>query len=361
MINANAAEMIAANGGSASVVGGGMQINRAVHTATLLTCVSGPCGYDSQVVIAGGMTASNSGPATTAEIFNPATGTFTLIGPSAAGVDARAVRLNTGAVLIAGAYGASTAAWDSGERFHPATSAFAAGTNGQFYSATVAGVGPSPYNFTIRSDGLPSLLALNVATGTITGTPTTVGIARSVVEITDAAGHQVLRQVTIQVKATTGGGETIVGPGGGPGGSLYGPLYCSAPNSYARGFEVDTNQSYALTSGFLLCNDNTVTPKFGGGTEPDTFVACSPGDRMVGFLGTIDGGANYGVGDPVVTSVGARCLTAGGGSIYSTGQLPGGGPAFGPFDCPEGKVVVGVQGGNGAVVDRIEAICAVRP
>ena len=91
MINANAAEMIAANGGSASVVGGGMQINRAVHTATLLTCVSGPCGYDSQVVIADGMTASNSGPATTAEIFNPATGTFTLIGPSAAGVDARAV------------------------------------------------------------------------------------------------------------------------------------------------------------------------------------------------------------------------------------------------------------------------------
>ena len=154
----------------------------------------------------------------------------------------------------------------------------------------------------------------------------------------------------------TGSSTTLIGPGGGGGGAPFGPDYC-ATGIAAAGFVVNGDWTYALTAGALYCGDNTLTPKFGGAPTPNVNLLCNPGDKMVGFFGTH--GDAFGNGSDVVTSVGADCLPSGGGAIYSTASAPGGGNPFGPFDCPVGKAVVGVQGGNGAVVDRIQLICKV--
>jgi len=85
----------------------------------------------------------------------------------------------------------------------------------------------------------------------------------------------------------------------------------------------------------------------------------APATRMVGFFGTDDGGANF--GSPVVSSVGARCQALVGGPITTVGPAPGSGPAFGPFDCPAGQVVVAAQGRSGAVVDSLGLACKTVP
>ena len=80
---------------------------------------------------------------------------------------------------------------------------------------------------------------------------------------------------------------------------------------------------------------------------------------MVGFHGTTDGGANF--GDPVVSSIGPRCQLPNGGTVTQVGALPGGGVPFGPFDCPLGRAVTGVVGGQGTVVDSIALVCGAVP
>ena len=99
---------------------GSMAASRQWHTATLLN--------NGMVLVAGGfyfVSASNSGFLTSAELYNPATGTFTSTGSMAAArVGQSATLLNNGQVLIAG--GSVDA---SAELYNPVTGTFSSAGN----------------------------------------------------------------------------------------------------------------------------------------------------------------------------------------------------------------------------------------
>ncbi len=66
------------------------------------------------------------------------------------------------------------------------TSSLPNGTTGQSYSAMVGATGGfAPYSWSVITGGLPTGLALNAATGGITGTPTTQGTSSFTVQVTD--------------------------------------------------------------------------------------------------------------------------------------------------------------------------------
>ena len=126
---------------------GSMTVSRDFHTATLLT--SGPNA--GQVLITGGRTSSGKGYTylSTAELYDPGTGTFTAISGSMTAArygQAAAVitsGVNAGMVLIAG--GANTAALSSAELYDPVAGTFSAtnplATARQYFTATVIGTG----------------------------------------------------------------------------------------------------------------------------------------------------------------------------------------------------------------------------
>ena len=69
-----------------------------------------------------------------------------------------------------------------------ATASLPNGTVGAAYSATLAATGGTgPYNWSIVSGSLPSGLALNAATGAITGTPTAATTSTFTIQVTDSA------------------------------------------------------------------------------------------------------------------------------------------------------------------------------
>jgi len=148
---------------------------------------------------------------------------------------------------------------------------------------------------------------------------------------------------------------TVTAAIGGTGGAPFGPIYCPGGTT-AVGFRVATglNINYALTSAELMCSDTSSTPKFGGGTTPNTALSCGAGERMVGMVGSL--AYPYGA-VPVVGGLAPRCQPIGGGGITQLVPLPSGFSNAGPIDCPVGQVVKGVQGGEGAVLDRVQLVC----
>jgi hypothetical protein len=157
---------------------------------------------------------------------------------------------------------------------------------------------------------------------------------------------------------------------GGQGGSGYGPLSCG-PGVFAKGFRVALNGppntptplypwdyiEYALTSGQLLCSDANNPVKFGGGTTPNSDLACPSGKVMVGMAGSTGG-----PGWNIVTGVAPRCLAAGDLSpTQPWAALPANGGFPFQIDCPWGEAVTGVVGGQGAVVDSIALVCSPLP
>jgi hypothetical protein len=238
-----------------------------------------------------------------------------------------------------------------GNDFSPLTAV----TSGQAISVAAEGIdsAQTEFLFTHSVDGVFEPVAETCSFGNDLG-----GVAAGVTLPAMGAGT-----LTIQIRTSVNGVfsawsnpivvTVLLGPAGGPGGSPYGPLSCS-PGSYATGFRVNSDFTYALTAAQLLCSDGVATAPFGGSPVPNLDVACAPGSRMIGFFGTDDGGANFGT--PVVSSVGARCQPIE-GPITTVGPAPGAGVAFGPFDCPAGQVVVAAQGRGGAVVDNLGLVC----
>jgi uncharacterized protein YjdB len=96
----------------------GMNVARWLHTATLLN--------DGTVLVAGGSDLANEETLDTAEIYNPATGTFTLLASTlnTARVGHTATLLNNGQVLIVGGYDPATGLIADAELYDPATQTF---------------------------------------------------------------------------------------------------------------------------------------------------------------------------------------------------------------------------------------------
>ena len=112
---------------------GDLQTARAAHTATLLTS-------SGKVLVAGGLTTDSVGTATaTAELYDPASGTFSSTGGMAAARSGHtATFLSNGNVLIVGGKGSNgtPAALSSAELYNPATGLFT--TTGSLATARTA-------------------------------------------------------------------------------------------------------------------------------------------------------------------------------------------------------------------------------
>lgn len=82
------------------------------------------------------------------------------------------------------------------------TASLADGVEGTSYSATLeAAGGAPPYTWSIASGALPDGLSLSPATGTVTGTPTTPGLASFTVEVGSADGQSAQAGLSIDVVA----------------------------------------------------------------------------------------------------------------------------------------------------------------
>ena len=91
------------------------------------------------------------------------------------------------------------------------------GTQGVVYSQTViASGGTAPYSYSVSSGALPSGLALNAASGVITGTPTTTGQFLFTVEAIDTNGNFGSRSYAVNIGT---GGALAVSPASLPNGT----------------------------------------------------------------------------------------------------------------------------------------------
>jgi Galactose oxidase, central domain/Kelch motif len=108
---------------------GAMTVPRAGHTATAISGCG--CAADGKILIAGGSSTDASVPLASAELFDPATGSFNATGSlSQARAWHTASLISTGAqagdILIAGGVGAKAIALASAEIYDPRTGAFTA-------------------------------------------------------------------------------------------------------------------------------------------------------------------------------------------------------------------------------------------
>ena len=119
MLRSQAAEIYNPDGGTFAPTGS-MADPRAGHTATLLR--------DGRVLVVGGIDASDGiDNLATAELYDPASGTFTRTGSLAQGrAHHTATLLRDGRVLVAGGYGGGTLSLSSAEIYDPTTGRFTA-------------------------------------------------------------------------------------------------------------------------------------------------------------------------------------------------------------------------------------------
>jgi hypothetical protein len=297
--------------------------------------------------------------ATTA-VFDPATNLFTAGGDLALPrVAFTATHLADDRVVIAGGCCGSYAQWQTGEVFTPAVQTFPPGGQGAAFSATIAGFGTAPNGFTIKAGTLPAGLTLNASSGTISGTPGVTGTFRLAVEVVDSStpARRILREVTIQIDPSN---ETMTGTAGGGGGTPFSmscsPGYVVTALKGRAGDDMDRTELWCsqVFSPGSYGTASLVNAVGGAGGSPYDFT-CPSGMALTGVHGQA-GTVLW--GGFVVDTLGAKCKNP---ITLATYQSPtagnsAGAPAF-ALDCPPGKVVAGLFGGQGGLLDRIGLIC----
>lgn len=138
-------------------------------------------------------------------------GTGTISGnASAAGTFSFTVR----ATDVAGAVATKALSIVIAQALSITTSSAPGGSTGISYSTSlVATGGTTPYSWTITTGSLPNGLILNASSGTISGTPTTVGTFNFTVRVSDAIGATASKALSITV-ATPLSITTTAMPGG---------------------------------------------------------------------------------------------------------------------------------------------------
>jgi hypothetical protein len=162
--------------------------------------------YQASVSVTGGTQpyswsiASGALPASLA--LNAASGAISGM-PSTAGNSSFTVKVNDAAGKPAQQPLAISVAAAPAAPLQITTSSLAGGQVGTSYQASVSVTGGTqPYSWSIASGALPSSLALNAASGTISGMPSTAGNSSFTVKVNDAAGKPAQQPLAISVAAS---------------------------------------------------------------------------------------------------------------------------------------------------------------
>ena len=207
------AEIYDVASGTFTATGAPMASPRMWHTATLLA--------DGSVLISGGVAEqplnSYTLPLATMERYIPATNSFVNAGGMAARRERHsATLLPDGRVLIAGGSSQSWMSANSAEIFDPVQTpnitptTLANGTPGVAYAPVTfnGNGGTAPYAITLAGGQLPAGMSFDGPTRTLSGTPTTAGISRFALAVTDSNGRDNLQSLSLQI----GNVNTITSP-----------------------------------------------------------------------------------------------------------------------------------------------------
>jgi hypothetical protein len=160
-------------------------------------------------------------------------------------------------------------------------------------------------------------------------------------------------ELTDDVGGTGGSPYTLACPSGSVATGIRGNLGTLEPPSIG-GIAVDCTEF--VSGGLVVGFGNTTTTAGVGGTSGGPYaLSCPAGFVMTGIEGSTK--LVFGGFAEVVENLSIQCTEAGGSSSAVVG--PAGGGSTTPFDlgCPLGKVVTGIQGNAGQLLDRLQVRC----
>ncbi len=149
---------------------------------------------------------------------------------------------------------------------------------------------------------------------------------------------------------------TVVGPGGGPGGSAFATVDCPAGSVVVglegrAGDDIDATSILCAPTPALVPTSTLFVADGGGGTSYGSALTCAAGEAVTGVFGASRGGAQ-------IDYMGVTCTNLSTSASHNTGTV-GLSQDPSPFtlSCPAGTKVIGVEGRQGLVLDQISIRC----